>query len=77
MIDEPGKDRNATERQVVALDAAGMASPDDPIMAEVRAVREGLFAEAGYDLDVYVRRVRAAQACSDHAVATLPPKPAD
>ncbi len=55
-------------------DDADLGPSADPIVAEVRAVREAIFAEAHYDLDEYVRRVRAAQAHSTHTVVTLPPK---
>ena len=42
----------------------------DPIVAEVRAAREALFAEAGYDIHEFCRRARAAQARSGHPVVT-------
>lgn len=76
MFDELGDDRDAAQ-EAGGVPGEDAALPDDPIVAEVRAVREALFAEAGYDLDEFVRRVRAAQARSNHAVVTLPPKPAD
>lgn len=77
MVDELGDDRDAAQWEAVGPHGGGAVLPDDPIVAEVRAVREALFAEAGYDLDEFVRRVRAAQARSTHEVVTLPPKPAD
>ena len=43
---------------------------EDPIVAEVRAVRERLFAEAGYDLAEFCRRARERQASSGHRVVT-------
>ena len=46
----------------------------DPIVAEVRAAREALFAEAGYDIREFCRRVRAEQAKSGHHVVTLRPR---
>ena len=49
---------------------------EDPIVAEVRAVREAQFAAAGYDLEEYARRLRAAQAASGHPVISRPPRPA-
>lgn len=49
---------------------------EDPIVAEVRAAREAEFAAAGYDLEEYARRLRAAQASSGHPVITRPPRPA-
>ena len=42
----------------------------DPIVAEVRAAREALFAAAGYDIEEFCRRARAAQADSGHLVVT-------
>ena len=35
---------------------------DDPIVAEVRAIRDKLAAECDYDVDKIVRRVRQRQA---------------
>lgn len=40
----------------------------DPIVAEVRKVREALFAEAGYDIHEFCRRLSAKQAGSSHLV---------
>ena len=62
MVDEFDDDGDAVPWDAVRAPGADAAPPDDPIVAEVRAVREALFAEAGYDLDEFVRRVRAAQA---------------
>lgn len=45
---------------------------DDPVVAEVRAAREQLFAEAGYSLEELGRMLREAQASSGHEVITLP-----
>jgi hypothetical protein len=42
----------------------------DPIVAEVRRVREALFAAAGYDIREYCRRLREEQAASGHPVVT-------
>lgn len=42
----------------------------DPIVAEVRAAREAMFAAAGYDIHEFCRRARAAQARSGHPVVT-------
>jgi hypothetical protein len=42
----------------------------DPIVAEVRAAREALFAAAGRDIREFVRRARAAQAKSRHPVVS-------
>lgn len=57
-------------------DAQGEVPPEDPIIAELRATREALFAAAGYDLAEFARRLRAEQARSGHPVVTLPPRPA-
>ena len=43
----------------------------DPVVAEVRAAREALFAAAGYDIREFCRRARAAQGDSGHPVVTL------
>lgn len=43
----------------------------DPVVAEVRAAREALFAAAGYDIREFCRQVRAEQAKSGHPVVTL------
>ncbi len=40
----------------------------DPIVAEVRRVREKLFAAAGYDIREFCRRLREEQARSGHHV---------
>jgi len=42
----------------------------DPIVAEVRRVREELFAAAGYDIREYCRRLRQQQPASGHPVVT-------
>ncbi len=47
----------------------------DPIVAEVRAAREALFAAAGYDIQEFCRRARAAQATSGHRVVTRRSRP--
>ena len=57
-------------------DAEDQPIADDPIVAEVRAVREAQFAAAGYDLEEYARRLRAAQATSEHRVISRAPRPA-
>ena len=77
MTTEPGSDRTAGDLELIERDSPGTTPADDPIVAEVRAVREGLFAAVGYDLDTFVRQVRERQARSSHVVVTLPPKPAD
>jgi hypothetical protein len=50
---------------------------EDPIVAEVRRIREQLFADAGYDLDEFVRRLRLQEATSGHPVVTCPPRKED
>jgi len=40
----------------------------DPIVAEVRQVREALFAEANHDIHEFCRRLSARQAGSGHSV---------
>jgi hypothetical protein len=40
----------------------------DPIVADVRRVREPLFAAAGYDIREFCRRLREKQARSGHHV---------
>jgi hypothetical protein len=42
----------------------------DPIVAEVRKIREALFAEADYDIHEFCRRLSARQAGSGHFVVT-------
>jgi hypothetical protein len=44
----------------------------DPIVAEVRRVREALFAATGYDIRAFCRRLRAEQDLSGHPVVTRP-----
>jgi hypothetical protein len=46
----------------------------DPIVAEVRRVREELFAAAGYDIHEFCRRLREKQAASGHQVVTRAPR---
>ena len=59
-----------------ALTDTAQASLDDPIVAEVRAIREAQFASVGYDLDAYVRWMQAEEARSTHPLihgAARPP----
>lgn len=42
----------------------------DPIVAEVRRVREELFTAAGHDIHEFCRRLREKQATSGHQVVT-------
>ena len=50
---------------------------EDPIVAEVRAAREALFAAAGYDLEEFCRQLRARQAAEGRAAVTLPSRAPD
>jgi len=43
----------------------------DPIVEEVRAARQALFAAAGDDIFEFCRRLREEQASSGHPVVTL------
>ena len=43
----------------------------DTIVAEVRQIREALFAEAGYDVHEFFRRLSERQATSGHPVVNL------
>jgi hypothetical protein len=45
----------------------------DPIVAEVRRIRQELFAAAGRDIHEFCRRLREKQAQSGHQVVTRPP----
>ena len=49
----------------------------DPIVAEVRAVRAALFAESGSDIRTFCRRLRAEQARSGHVIVTRALEPDD
>ena len=42
----------------------------DPIVSEVRRLREALFSAAGYDIHEYCRRLRQEQLTSGHEVVT-------
>jgi len=46
----------------------------DPIVAEVRRIREQLFAAAGRDIHEFCRRLREKQAASGHQVVTRGPR---
>ena len=47
---------------------------DDPIVAEIHAIRKALLDECGGDMDEYRRRTRARQAASGRRIVTLPLK---
>ena len=55
-------------------EAGGAAGADDPIVAEVRAAREALFAEAGFDLEALGRLLRERQAAAGRAGVVLSPR---
>jgi hypothetical protein len=45
----------------------------DPIVAEVRAVREALYAESGYDIHEFCRRAQERQETSGHPIVRHAP----
>lgn len=47
----------------------------DPIVAEMRQAREGLLAEAGYDVQELCRRLAKEQESSGHRLLRQPPAP--
>ena len=47
----------------------------DPIVAEVRAVRAALFAASGSDIRTFCRRLREEQARSGHVIVTRAAQP--
>jgi len=47
----------------------------DPIVAEVRAAREALLAEAGYDLHTLCESLRSRQAAEGRPAVSRPPRP--
>jgi hypothetical protein len=50
--------------------------PKDPIVEEIRAIRDELAALHGYDLDAILQALRkASEDCARHVVS-LPPRPA-
>ncbi len=51
-----------------------MAMRDDPIVAEVRAIRDKLAAECGYDVEEIFRRIRKRQAESGLEYVSFPPR---
>lgn len=54
--------------QKVADDRSPVEVGHDPIVAEVRQVREALFAEANYDIHEFCRRLSTRQTGSGHPV---------
>ena len=51
-----------------------MAMRDDPVVAEVRAIRDKLAAECGYDVQEIFRRIRRRQAESGLEYVRYPPR---
>jgi hypothetical protein len=49
----------------------------DPIVAEVRKVREALLAEVGFDLEAFCRRLQERQQDSGHPLVRKPTGNAD
>jgi hypothetical protein len=49
----------------------------DPIVAEIRAIREALLAECGNDLGALVARLRSDQERTGHQAITRPPRSAE
>ena len=47
---------------------------DDPIVAEVRAIRDELAAQCGYDLKEICRQLRQQQASSGRQYVRYPPR---
>lgn len=57
-------------------DVHGQDRPwQDPIVAEVRAVRSTLFAASGNDIREFCRRVREEQVVSGHVIVTRVSQP--
>lgn len=50
---------------------------EDPIVAEVRKIREDLFAAAVYDLDVFCKQLQQQQRKEGGRVVTLAPRKAE
>ena len=49
--------------------------PTDPIVAEIRQIREQLAARFGYDIRAIVKDAQERDASGDRKVARLPPRP--
>jgi hypothetical protein len=64
---EPTTDRPERE-------AEGQRGAEDPVVAEVRAAREALLAEANFDLDELGRMLRERQVAGGRAGVVLPPR---
>jgi hypothetical protein len=61
-----------TER--LAGEAEGERGAEDPVVAEVRAAREALFAEAHFDFEELGRLLRERQAEAGREAVVLPPR---
>jgi hypothetical protein len=51
-----------------------LAMEDDPILAEVRAIRDKLAAKFNYDVHAIAKYLRERQRKGGHKVVSLPPK---
>lgn len=60
-----------------AIATASDVLGDDPIVTEVRASREAIFARAGHDLQELGRQLQVRQAAAGRAGVTLPSVPPD
>ena len=54
-----------------------MKDTSDPIVAEIRAIREARAKRFGYDLDAMFEDLRAKEAASGHKFVRLPPRRPD
>jgi hypothetical protein len=49
--------------------------PSDPIVAEIRRIREQIAARFGYDIRAIVKHAQERDASGDRKVVRLPPRP--
>ena len=47
---------------------------DDPILAEIRAIREGIARKFNYDVRAILRDLREQEKCCGRSVVSLPPR---
>lgn len=67
--------RPAAPDHLYSRGAAGVdASPSDPIVDEVRAIRDEYAKSLGYDIEAIVADLRARQEQHPERVVSLPPK---
>ena len=50
--------------------------PSDPIVAEIRELRERRAARFGFDIRAIVKDAQQRDACGDRRIVRLPPRPA-